>query len=1054
MTVLVTVLSLGIQVTSVLKKQPYGEVGDQTKENLQDTMENGSINRSRQHANCLCCVGRYSGHVQKPVRLLTGHFWRAGLLSSVVRVILAFQSFDYDHNGFVSRQEFKRVVESFCLQVSDDQLDELISKIDLNKDGQLSYLEFLRHFGISESGQGHAWLKSNHRFNKTRSPRPLPVEQVEKELREKISDQWGTMARAFRMFDMNGDGVISKAELRKVLESFCFQMSDSQFDQLWSKYDENRDGQLQYMEFVKRLGVEVQHTDKGHSMAIQEQSEAEGKRHRLQQQQKFQQLKQHHLHAMTSLPAEHLEQLFRHKMKDNYDNMRKAFNAIDGNNDGIVTWDELRAIVDSFAMPLSENAFIELMKRFGVQPRDSLPYDVFLQKIEGTDPGQVLPIKPSHRYHPVIESTQHMAADDIMALLQSRVSGSHDSIHKAFLKFDDDKDGFISHSELRKVIETFTFNLTENQFREVLSRLDPRNKGLISFREFIGHFGNAEDPFGHKWLVSTHRFNKALSPRSMSFSEVEHLIRMKIMDQWKTMAAAFRELDTNSDGCISQSELKSLLHRFGMAITDEQFQQFWARCDENSDGTLDFHEFFRQLGIDISGGDVGGHSTKIADQSEASDVKRKAEHDARLHRVKERAQDATGRLRADQVLHKLKDVMTQRSSDMNKTFRHYDTDNNGLLSQMEFRKALEGLGFFMTDTQFNLLLDSIGFYGPNLRYSEFLETFTHTPQGSQRQRSRQVAAAVNIPPLSASNVPDVSRRLRERVVHDYKTLRQAFLAFDHDKNGVVSMWELKRILDNFCFVLDKSELQELMNTLDLNKDGKIDYREFLIAFGADKGAIHEMEAMSQQIDAAVKQTPTMKQSVAAEESKRVSAERGGSEESVQVHSLSGGKSPRSQARGNVSPKQTSSAASKGNMSKDKFNKVKHLKSSGISSKTGTAFVDIGVTPPCSAPSKKERAILQSSVCPLVPGPGSPVLDALLSKYKDSMHKNWKNVRREFRAMDPSATDMVSSTGFRNVLQHHGLKFSEDEFFYLVSYFDDNLTKKINYNEFIRIMLSS
>ena len=43
------------------------------------------------------------------------------------------------------------------------------------------------------------------------------------------------------------------------------------------------------------------------------------------------------------------------------------------------------------------------------------------------------------RYHPVIESTQHMAADDIMALLQSRVSGSHDSIHKAFLKFDDVK---------------------------------------------------------------------------------------------------------------------------------------------------------------------------------------------------------------------------------------------------------------------------------------------------------------------------------------------------------------------------------------------------------------------------------------------------------------------------------------------------------------------------------------------------------------------------------------------------------------------------------------
>ena len=43
--------------------------------------------------------------------------------------------------------------------------------------------------------------------------------------------------------------------------------------------------------------------------------------------------------------------------------MRRAFTAIDRNNDGYVSWDELRGIVDSFAMPLSDNAFIELMHR-------------------------------------------------------------------------------------------------------------------------------------------------------------------------------------------------------------------------------------------------------------------------------------------------------------------------------------------------------------------------------------------------------------------------------------------------------------------------------------------------------------------------------------------------------------------------------------------------------------------------------------------------------------------------------------------------------------------
>jgi Ca2+-binding EF-hand superfamily protein len=91
---------------------------------------------------------------------------------------------------------------------------------------------------------------------------------------------------------------------------------------------------------------------------------------------------------------------------------------------------------------------------------------------------------------------------------------------------------------------------------------------------------------------------------------------------------------------------------------------------------------------------------------------------------------------------------------------------------------------------------------------------------------------------------------------------------------------------------------------------------------------------------------------------------------------------------------------------------------------------------------------------LVPGPGSSELHTALAKYKPKMQKTWKTLRRSFKVLDPSGSDLVSSREFRDVLLHHGLSFSEDEFFYLVSYFDDNLTKKINYNEFIRIMLST
>jgi len=67
---------------------------------------------------------------------------------------------------------------------------------------------------------------------------------------------------------------------------------------------------------------------------------------------------------------------------------------------------------------------------------------------------------------------------------------------------------------------------------------------------------------------------------------------------------------------------------------------------------------------------------------------------------------------------------------------------------------------------------------------------------------------------------------------DYETdlstdLFAAFRLFDKDGNGYITMDELKRAMDLIDERLTDSELQSLIQMADVDKDGKIDYEEFL-----------------------------------------------------------------------------------------------------------------------------------------------------------------------------------------------------------------------------------
>ena len=72
--------------------------------------------------------------------------------------------------------------------------------------------------------------------------------------------------------------------------------------------------------------------------------------------------------------------------------------------------------------------------------------------------------------------------------------------------------------------------------------------------------------------------------------------------------------------------------------------------------------------------------------------------------------------------------------------------------------------------------------------------------------------------------------LRDRKLEEEaKQVLEAFNTFDRDKNGYISIDEMKHILDivDEDAKLTEHEIEEIFKEADLNQDGKLDYHEFV-----------------------------------------------------------------------------------------------------------------------------------------------------------------------------------------------------------------------------------
>lgn len=159
-------------------------------------------------------------NAQSKLKQATYAFIASQLLSKQEKeqIDKVFRAMDLNGDGKLQKDEIKKgYAEFFGRQLTDQEVDEMFAKVDADGSGEIEYSEFV----VATLNEKN--LLSNNKLQ-----------------------------TAFKMFDKDGGGTISIAEIKEVL-SFGQNLDEDVVQQIIKQVDENGDGEISYEEFSQMM---------------------------------------------------------------------------------------------------------------------------------------------------------------------------------------------------------------------------------------------------------------------------------------------------------------------------------------------------------------------------------------------------------------------------------------------------------------------------------------------------------------------------------------------------------------------------------------------------------------------------------------------------------------------------------------------------------------------------------------------------------------------------------------------------------------------------------
>ncbi|XP_063721422.1 calmodulin-A-like [Symsagittifera roscoffensis] len=130
-----------------------------------------------------------------------------------------FDMFVQDDEDAIDEVGLGKVMETLGTPMSEEEIKEFILEVDLDGNGTIEFDEFLV--------------------------------MLERKMPEDEEGDQDDISIAFKVFDMMGDGLITKAAFRHVLRNLGEEIDEDDIDRIVDDADHDKDGKLNFHEFKK-----------------------------------------------------------------------------------------------------------------------------------------------------------------------------------------------------------------------------------------------------------------------------------------------------------------------------------------------------------------------------------------------------------------------------------------------------------------------------------------------------------------------------------------------------------------------------------------------------------------------------------------------------------------------------------------------------------------------------------------------------------------------------------------------------------------------------------
>ena len=163
-----------------------------------------------------------------------------------------YNMIDSNQDGFITKEEFNKLMRGFSIPLTSSETNKLFQMLDSNKDGRLNIREFLS--GLERKPE------QPREYPREEKPRTEETKDVVKDVVQSIIDSRINLHDAFKTFDKNDDGYISRYEFTRVFQDMKLGLSMEQIESIRRRLDTSADERISYQEFknlFQSYGVEV-----------------------------------------------------------------------------------------------------------------------------------------------------------------------------------------------------------------------------------------------------------------------------------------------------------------------------------------------------------------------------------------------------------------------------------------------------------------------------------------------------------------------------------------------------------------------------------------------------------------------------------------------------------------------------------------------------------------------------------------------------------------------------------------------------------------------------